>query len=143
MKRTVVLLLVVALLAGGVGLYLYKTHSPEYALLQTIKDVKERGVNGLYGHLTDDTYEIVDKWFNNPLVTSVIAFASQNDELENFRENLKEIEWTVQDVLKGRQSADVILGFKYKSDYEGTIKLSMVKEAGTWKIDKIGLPQFN
>ena len=56
-----------------------------------------------------------------------------------------ECEWTVEDILKGSESAKAVLGFAIsngKDDIKGTLQLTMIKEDKEWKIDGVDTPKF-
>ncbi len=139
-------ILLAACLAGG-GFYVYsRLHSPEYALLQTSKDIKESGISGLSSHVTEDLQSIIDtasSVADSSIVTGVLGLIStQTDDLSKIQEHLSEITWTLDDVLKNKNSADVHLTFHYGDEFQGTLNISMVRQNGTWLIDGIGTPSF-
>lgn len=49
----------------------------------------------------------------------------------------------VDDVLKSKDNASVILSFNYDDKLVGAIELSMVREDGEWKIDGLEFPEFD
>ncbi len=143
--RVVCVILAVCLIAGG--FLFYRASSPEYALLKTISDVKKSGVDGLQEHLTAEARQTVDKAVeisNNAIVSGILSMVSGDDDKTGWLlSKLSEIEFTVEDVLKGKKNAKVLLGFSYGDTTEGTIELTMVRESMKWKIDGIGLPHFD
>ncbi len=56
------IVLILAVVTTGVRIYFIRT--PEYALLQIKKDVKEEGVSGLEPHLTGDAKEKLQSIMN-------------------------------------------------------------------------------
>lgn len=145
MRKKPIVIFVILLLAAGavISFCAHKTKSPEYALLQTIQDVKEQGYTGLKNHVAADTYDEIDRWFTNPFVSGIISFASQTDEISSFRDNFRNVDWSVEDILEGDHQAEIVVGFRYGNEISGTIKVSMIRENGNWIIDGVGIPQFN
>ncbi|MDO4648932.1 MAG: hypothetical protein Q4B26_09800 [Eubacteriales bacterium] len=141
-------ILIVAGLAGG-GLYVYsRLNSPEYALLQTQKDVQENGISGLSSHVTEDLKPMVEtaaSVADSSIVSGLVGLlssAADDNGLSKLQEHLSEISWELGDVLKSKNSADVHLVFKYKEEFQGDINISMVRQNGTWLINGIGTPSF-
>ena len=56
---------------------------------------------------------------------------------------MSEFEYTVQDILKGSESARCVLEFYHKDGTSGTIEIKMIKEDKEWKIDGLINPQFD
>lgn len=144
MKKKIVIAVITALLiigaAGGVFFW-QKMHSPEAALAAMALDVKENGVDALKYHLTDSAWETVENVFSlleNPIVTALLPEGGA------VKEKFAEIEWTVTDVLKSKNQAEVELHFLYEEiELSGTIRLTMVKSDGAWKVDGLQLPEFD
>lgn len=120
-------------------------NSPEYALMKIANDVEESGVDGLMPHLTEEAQETVSAITSiteNKLVDSILAFLGKDDYTGILKSNLKDVEWSLDDVLEGTNRADVVLGFNYNEKLIGTIEINMIKEDGDWKISGLKLPKF-
>ena len=46
------------------------------------------------------------------------------------------------DILKSKENAAVILSFNYEDKLIGTIEISMIRDEEKWKIDSIEFPEF-
>lgn len=141
LKRFLVVLVILAVLAGGV--FLYVTTTPEYALYMTLKDVQESGMDGLKKHLTEDaadTIETVEDWS----ITELISSLTQDSAYDFLISKMEEVDWTLEDILKGKKETDVVIGFNYSNSItiSGTVEITMIKEDHTWKIDSIAFPDF-
>ena len=121
-----------------------KRISPEYVLENAIKDVKASGIGGLKPYLTEEAQKKVDKV--QVVSEGLNIFASLATGTENsiqvLIKKLPECEYSVEDILKGSESAKGIVRFKYGDSMEGTVELSMIKEDREWKIDKVEMPDF-
>ena len=74
----VISILLIAGLAAG-GYIFYKTTTPEYALYQTVQDIRESGMDGLKAHLTSNAREKADRvteWSDNAIVSGL---SGEND----------------------------------------------------------------
>lgn len=141
---TISVVVIVALNAGGY--FLYKSSTPEYALATTIEDVKSSGMEGLKEHLTSsaiEKIEVVEDWADKSSVSDILSTITKNSAVSFLKSKISEMDWTVEDILKGKEHTDVIIGFNYKGGIIGTIEIEMIKENGDWKIDDLGLPHFN
>lgn len=58
------------------------------------------------------------------------------------KSEIQEIQWGVDDVLKNKENAAVILSFNYEDKLIGTIEISVIRDGGEWKIDSIEFPEF-
>lgn len=148
MKKAIIFIISMLLIicVTIVGLFMYKTSTPEYALAKTIADIKESGISGLEEYLTDNARENVEKvveWSENSLVSGILSIVSQSDGISLLKSKISEIDWSVEDILKGNQKAEVIIGFNYNEQITGTINIVMIRENHQWKIDSIGMPYFD
>lgn len=144
--RYIIIALLIVLIGAGaiVGVSVFR--SPEYALLQISKDIKESGMDGLTPHLTGDAKAAVDSITaiaENNVVGAIISLFGGEDSTDSLMSNLKEIDWSLDDVLKGKDKADVRVGFNYKDEFAGTIDINMIREDGEWKISGVGNPSFD
>lgn len=148
MKKGLIIALVVLVIIGlGAGGFLiYKTSTPEYALAKTIEDVKSSGINGLKPHLTEDALakvETVEEWTDKSGVSGILSAVTQDSAVSFIKAKMSEVDWTVEDVLKGKNRTDVVIGFDYNSSIVGTIDITMIKDGGEWKIDGLDFPSFD
>ena len=158
MKKLLAGLLVLCLIgAAAGGAYLYITGRPEYALHETAEDIKEDGLAGLQDHLTGEAGEKVDrivKLAENPYIVGAIGAIKMiapeekvDETVQMVKEGLENVEWEIKDVMTGNDNAEVLLGFCYDYGDEleqiaGTVKLSMQREDGEWKINGIDDPKI-
>ena len=136
--------IIIAIVVGGY--FLYKTSTPEYALAVTIKDVKMSGMNGLKEHLSSNAIEkveTIESWTDKSGASGILSMITQDSAVSFLKSKMPEVDWTVEDILKGKKQADVVIGFDYKGSIIGSIKVTMIKEKGEWKIDSLSLPQFD
>ncbi len=143
MKKFWTVLTVIALIVGGV--FFYRTTTPEYALAKTIQDVHDDGMEGLKKHLTPDTarqIEAIEDWTEQNSLSGVLAALTQNTAVSVLKTKMSETQWTVSDVRKGKEQADVVIGFDYRSHLTGTVEITMLRDGLSWKIDSVSLPHF-
>lgn len=146
-KAFLVTISIVALIAVTIiGMGVYVTNTPEYALKEMIDDVNASGMDGLYPHLTGEaraTIDAVSSVTGNSIFNTIVGFISQSEYVSVLKSEIQEIQWEVDDVLKSKDNASVILSFNYDDKLVGTIELSMVREDGEWKIDGLEFPEFD
>lgn len=143
MKKIAVIvagIVVFVLLAGGCFLLYGIFHSPEYALKQTIEDVNESGLEGLQSHLTGNASEIiggVSAVADNNLLSYVYSLADLDEYAAILMSEMSEVEWSVEDIMKGKKNAEAMISFRYKDYFSGSLSIDMVWEDGEWKIDNL------
>lgn len=146
-KALLITISIVALIAATIiGMGVYVTNTPEYALKEMIDDVNASGMDGLYPHLTGEaraTIDAVSSVTENSIFNTIVGFISQSEYMGVLKSEIQEIQWEVDDVLKSKDNASVILSFNYDDKLVGTIELSMVREDGEWKIDGLEFPEFD
>lgn len=146
-KAFLVTISIVALIAVTIiGMGVYVSNTPEYALKEMIDDVNASGMDGLYPHLTGEaraTIDTVSSVTGNSIFNTIVGFISQSEYVSVLKSEIQEIQWEVDDVLKSKDNASVILSFNYDDKLVGTIELSMVREDGEWKIDGLEFPEFD
>lgn len=146
-KAFLVTISIVALIAVTIiGMGVYVTNTPEYALKEMIDDVNASGMDGLYPHLTGEaraTIDAVSSVTGNSIFNTIVGFISQSEYVSVLKSEIQEIQWEVDDVLKSKDNTSVILSFNYDDKLVGTIELSMVREDGEWKIDGLEFPKFD
>lgn len=146
-KAFLVTISIAALIAVTIiGMGVYASNTPEYALKEMIDDVNASGMDGLYPHLTGEaraTIDAVSSVTGNSIFNTIVGFISQSEYVSVLKYEIQEIQWEVDDVLKSKDNASVILSFNYDDKLVGTIELSMVREDGEWKIDGLEFPEFD
>ncbi len=146
-KAFLITISIVALIAVTIiGMGVYVTNTPEYALKEMIDDVNASGMDGLYPHLTGEaraTIDAVSSVTGNSIFNTIVGFISQSEYVSVLKSEIQEIQWEVDNVLKSKDNASVILSFNYDDKLVGTIELSMVREDGEWKIDGLEFPEFD
>lgn len=148
MKKALLIIVstVVLITVAAIGIGIYITNTPEYALKEVIADVNDSGIEGLYLHLTSEARETIDAAFSvaeNGALTSIIGLISQSEYIGVLKSEIQGIQWDIDDVLKSKENASVILSFSYEDKLVGTIELSMTREEDEWRIDGLGFPKFN
>ena len=148
MKKTILIICSVVLLLTVVvgGLSLYIVNTPQYALKSIIEDINSSGIEGLNPHLTGrakETLDTVSSVAESDLFSTIVGFINQNNYTAVLKSEIQEIQWEVDDVLKSKENAAVILSFNYEDKLIGTIEISMTREEGEWKIDSIEFPEFD
>lgn len=148
MKKVFYIVIPIIVIVLSIGIYfgISVINSPEYALMQIANDIEESGVDGLMPHLTDkaqETVSAITSITENKLVDSILAFLGKDDYTGILKSNLKDVEWSLDDVLEGTDRADVVLGFNYNEKLIGTIEINMIKEDSNWKINGINYPMFD
>ncbi len=138
---TVAVVLLAALIIGGIAV----AGSPEVALLNIAKDVKESGVDGLLPHLTDGAEKTISSIVavsENKIVGMLMSLLGDSDYTGVLKNNLKDVEWEINDILKGKDKAEVVLDFDYEGKLCGTVEINMIRKDGEWRISGIDLPKF-
>lgn len=148
MKKTLLIIAsivaLITIVVVGFGIYIINT--PEYALQETIEDVNDQGMEGLYPHLTADarkTIDTVSSVTKNEFFNTIMEFISKSEYVSILISEIQEIQWGIDDVLKSKKNTKVILSFNYKDKLIGTIELSMLRDKGEWKISALKLLEFS
>lgn len=146
-KALFITISIMALIAATIiGMGVYVTNTPEYALKEMIDDVNASGMDGLYPHLTGEartTINAVSSVTENNIFNTIVGFIGQSEYVGVLKSEIQEIEWEVDDVLKSKENAAVVLSFNYEDKLIGTIEISMIREEGEWKIDRLEFPEFD
>ena len=148
MKKIFIIVLTAVVIVGLTveGFFFYKTSTPEYVLAKTIEDVKSSGMNGLKSHLTENAIEkveTIEEWTDKPSVPGILSTVMQDSAVGFIKAKMTEVDWTVEDVLKGKKQADVVIGFDYNNSIVGTVKITMIRDGHEWKIDGLNFPDFD
>lgn len=145
-KALFITISIVALIAATIiGMGIYVTNTPEYALKEMIDDINASGMDGLYPHLTGEaraTVDAVSSVTENNIFNTIVGFIGQSEYAGVLKSEIQEIKWEVDDVLKSKENAAVVLSFNYEDKLIGTIEISMIREEGEWKVDSIEFPEF-
>ena len=147
MKKVVIIISSVILLLGVISsvLGMYIVNTPEYALKTIMDDVNTSGMEGLEPHLTGEAKETIDAVSyitDSNIFNTIMGFIKQDDYVGVLKSEIQEIQWGVDDLLKSKESAAVILSFNYEDKLIGTIEISMIRDERKWKIDSIEFPEF-
>ena len=136
----VISILLIAGLAAG-GYIFYKTTTPEYALYQTMQDIRESGMDGLKAHLTSNAREKADRvteWSDNAIVSGLLSLITQQEDISGLLQaGLSDMTWTLQGVTKEGQQAAVAVDFDYQGKMTGSLNITMLREERQWKIDGV------
>ena len=124
---------------------LFERWSPEYALNNAFDDMRASGVDGLKKHLTSKALKTVEGFESlagRPEINLFTTALLGGDAVNLLLGRLSECDWTIKDVMKGSETSKAVVGFDYHDMMVGTIELNMIKEDSIWKIDGLGVPQF-
>ena len=119
-----------------------KRISPEYVVEHAIQDMRNTGLDGLKPYLTENAEKNVQTIIT---ISNGVSLFTGGNRVSVLFSRLSECEWTVEDILKGSESAKAVLGFAIsngKDDIKGTLQLTMIKEDKEWKIDGVDTPKF-
>lgn len=119
-----------------------KRISPEYVVEHAIEDMRTSGLEGLKPYLTDNAEKNVETIIS---ISNGVGLLTGGYRVTVFFDRLADCEWTVEEILKGSESAKAILGFSLRSgedEIEGTLQLTLIKEDKEWRIDGVDMPQF-
>lgn len=117
--------------------------TPEAALKEIVADVNQSGIDGLRPHLTKNACEIVDTVSavaDNDLVSSVMGLFSDNEYVDIFKAGIR---WDITGIQKEKDSAAADIELSYDNESITTIKLLMIRDGSTWKIDSLELPDLD
>jgi hypothetical protein len=140
---TVSIVLLIALIAGGVLLYIVNT--PEYALKKIAEDLSKDGIDGLYPHLTENARETLDAISGSEEgggLGALIGNAIRDKCMSILKSKAQQTEWGLEGVKRGKSKSEVTLSFNYNDKLVGTIEITMIREKGKWKIDGLDFPIF-
>ena len=124
---------------------LFERWSPEYALNNTFDDMRASGLDGLKKHLTANALKVVtgfESLNGKPGVSLFTTALLGGDAVSLLLGRLSECDWTIKDVMKGKETSKAVVGFDYHDTMVGTIEMTMIKEDGIWKIDGLDVPKF-
>ena len=119
-----------------------KRISPEYVVEHAITDMRNAGLEGLKPYLTDNAEKNVQTIIS---VSNGVSLLTGGNKVSVLFDRLADCEWTVDEILKGSESAKAILGFAIRGgtdEIEGTLQLTLIKEDKEWRIDGVDMPKF-
>ena len=111
--------------------------------------MREYGLDGLKKHLTSNalkTVEGFEKISGRPEVSLLTESLLGGNAVSLLLGKLSDCEWTIGEVMKGDETSKGIVGFSYEDSMvgmAGTVEVTMIKEDGKWKIDRLSLPKFD
>lgn len=125
--------------AGGFAAYTVLS-SPEYALAAIAADMRESGLEALGPHLTGSAqtaWELAGAIGDTPLLSALGERYA-----DGLRDSLSQIEWSLGEVLKGRDRAEITVQFSVPGRLSGSVPLTMIRLDGKWRISEVGLPDI-
>lgn len=145
--KKVLLIIVSAMAVIAIAVIGVKTihpvNTPEDALKEIVEDVNQSGIDGLRPHLTKNAQEIVDTVSavaDNELVSSVMGLLSDNEYVDIFKSGMR---WDIRSIQKGKDNAAADIELSYDNAAIATIKLLMIRDGDSWKIDSLELPDLD
>lgn len=146
MKKKSIIVIIVLLIGIGIGVIAYsKWNSPERALVKTILDIHNDGIDGLEKHLTEENIELLEGIQNiseDNIISGLLTAASTDFIAQFLKSKLSEVDWSLVEVMQGKKYSEAIIGFQYKDMLSGTIGIKMEKIKGKWLISGIGNPSI-
>ena len=124
----------------------FERWSPEYALNNAFDDMRASGLDGLKKHLTANALKTVEGFENlsaNPGISLLTNSLMGGNAVSVFLDKLSECDWTIKDVMKGKETSKAVVGFNYVDKMVGTMEMAMIKEDKIWKIDNLDMPKFD
>lgn len=145
MKKGIIAV-VILLIGIGIGVIVYgKWNSPERALVETILDVHNDGIDGLEKHLTEENIELLEgiqSISEDSILSGLLTAASTDFIVQFLKSKLSEVDWSLVEIMQGKKYAEAVIGFQYKDMLSGTIGIKMEKIKGKWLISGIGNPSI-
>ena len=146
MKKKSIIVIIVLLIGIGIGVIAYsKWNSPERALVETILDVHNDGIDGLEKHLTEENIELLEGIQNiseDNIISGLLTAASTEFIAQFLKSKLSEVDWSLVEVMQGKKYSEAVIGFQYRDILSGTIGIKMEKIKGKWLISGIGNPSI-
>lgn len=148
MKKTlgvlVAIMLIGAIACGGA--FAIITNSPQYALKIMIDEVTEFGLKGLMPHLTGEAQDVIDsvaQVSDNTIINTIMGTLNIDNYVSILKSKISEIDWSIGNILRNKERANVYLNFNYNDKLVGEIELDMIQNDGEWKISTVGFPVFD
>lgn len=146
MKKKSIIVIIVLLIGIGIGVIAYsKWNSPERALVETILDVHNDGIDGLEKHLTEENIELLEGIQNiseDNIISGLLTAVSTDFIAQFLKSKLSEVDWSLVEVMQGKKYSEAVIGFQYRDILSGTIGIKMEKIKGKWLISGIGNPSI-
>ena len=146
MKKKSIIVIIVLLIGIGIGVIAYsKWNSPERALVETILDVHNDGIDGLEKHLTEENLELLEGIHNiseDNIISGLLTAASTDFIAHFLKRKLSEVDLSLVEVMQGKKYSEAVIGFQYRDILSGTIGIKMEKIKGKWLISGIGNPSI-
>ena len=146
MKKKSIIVIIVLLIGIGIGGIAYsKWNSPERALVKTILDIHNDGIDGLEKHLTEENIELLEGIQNiseDNIISGLLTAASTDFIAQFLKSKLSEVDWSLVEVMQGKKYSEAIIGFQYKDMLSGTMGIKMEKIKGKWLISGSGNPSI-
>ena len=122
----------------------YKRSTPEYALTEIILDCKKDGYEGFKRHLTENALETLEAAEDkgSEIDESLVARLLKKKAIQYLKSKLAEAQWSVEEILKGENQAEVVVAFQYEDKISGTAHVILVKVDREWKIDGVNSLEF-
>lgn len=118
----------------------YFFSTPEFAIIKLRNNVKKIGFAAVEQCLTEEAskkLEPIRKLAGNKIVSSILSAVSKNEYVGVLVEKAKQINWSVDDIIKNRRKASVTIRFDYDNNIVGTVDMELLKINGKWYINNI------
>lgn len=149
MKKTFKILLWIGLVCFFFALLLivmreYKKSTPEYTLTEIMLDCRKDGYEGFKRHLTDSALEMLEKVEDkgSEIDESLVARLLKKKAIQYLKSKLSEVEWTVEDILKGENQTEIVVAFRYEDKISGSAHVILSRMEKEWKIDGVNSLEF-
>lgn len=140
-----VAIMLIGVIACG-GAFAIINNSPQYALKIMIDEVTEFGLEGLMPHLTGEARDVIDsvaQVSDNTILNTIMDTLNIDNYVGTLKSKISEIDWSIGNILRNKERANVYLNFNYDNKLVGEIELDMIREDGEWKISAVGFPVFD
>ncbi len=140
----VAIMLIGAIACGGA--FAIINDSPQCALKIMIDEVTEFGMEGLIPHLTGEARDVIDsvaQVSDNTIINTIMGTVNIDNYVSILKSKISEIDWSIGDILRNKERANVYLNFNYNDKLAGEIELDMIQDDGEWKISTVGFPAFD
>lgn len=143
-KKAIAILLIILLAVSAGGIYLYsRLSSPERVVQLAAEAVSDKGIDALEPYVTPEVWSMVSKVLSvvrSPLTQALAGSLLEDTDLSQVSAVLDRVsgmEWSLNDVMKSRKNASVILNFQYEKQLSGSIHVDLVKQDGKWLISSL------
>ena len=143
-KKAIAILLIILLAVSAGGIYLYsRLSSPERVVQLAAEAVSDKGIDALEPYVTPEVWSMVSNVLSvvrSPLTQALAGSLLEDTDLSQVSAVLDRVsgmEWSLNDVMKSRKNASVILDFQYEKQLSGSIHVDLVKQDGKWLISSL------